>query len=513
MYAKLIHRAHIVEVNVSKFIARAGKFLSATDPIGYNLLLSQIDIIKSITVPSQLSSLADFNTVYAKLAQLEHAIDTVCSVYSDADLIKKLTIGMSSTFAQEIFRERNFALDAQEQFKSMLADDNFNAPREIAQKSTTDDLFNFLIGATTINGFIVWLTSYTITRTDGIKKQRLEQMVQQFIDQTLGVTRLKLESPGIDGNWLRYGLAPLGDSMSADDLSNIIGGAINSPRSNNIPGVILCCSVTPSPVEFSMRGLIDLEYVTIHDLKTLPIAGVNKKVIERMNTAKMLERANSSPLPVQVYPGKPDNWYIIETINMQQYRLLGNHQQTIHSTAAIRGLIDGMTSRPEMYNRLQSDSILSVAHDSTLQLKLAAYTAMTPLSSEIAREKMLDDLSDDFTRRIANMKSIEHMLDAVINPTLITQLLSNRPQETDPEIMLTSYAHADGTVYKFTRELNQAWESWVNNASSTMFTEYEGKNLQHLLVTIFREVTKPIIDGLDSLSEEISLKEFILKNK
>ena len=97
-----------------------------------------------------------------------------------------------------------------------------------------------------------------------------------------------------------------------------------------------------------------------------------------------------------------------------------------------------------------------------MQLKLQQYADIkaTPASSEPFRNRVLAALTAHFELSVDKTlpKNIEQLLDITVNVNEIEHALHKSLPHTDPERLLTHLVRVDSTIFRFIRELNQAWE-------------------------------------------------------
>jgi hypothetical protein len=133
----------------------------------------------------------------------------------------------------------------------------------------------------------------------------------------------------------RYGLTP-GPLVSWDEvLAGLPAGA----------GRIVITYGTRSCTEFSVKGLVDGEYITRESLETLEGAGLNKKFIKRFTTVKTIANGKNTAWGIRV-EGEPP-YTIIESLAEGSFRIMSG----TNTIPAVTSLLEGVSIKCEEYHR------------------------------------------------------------------------------------------------------------------------------------------------------------------
>lgn len=484
---------------------------------------------------TQVHLLRNMTNLYQKFVTIEQCFASVVSLFENQTYTKLAVYNMSSTYTTNIYHERNAAILAHEKYLDTATRDDEIIFKIVFDKITDiNEAVAFVIdNENIINKFTIKLIHWVISNTSGEKRRRVELIVEKQKDILLNATRMDMRNqPGVQGLIYRYNLRPLTPSIPINELFDQLGAKYNAKISPNEnfesfvrkgPGLIVINKATSSPVEFSLSGLIDIDYVTAHDLKTNPLSGLTKKIVERFNTARLLPRGGVSE-PVKHFVGKTQNWYVIESINGELWRILGLRGEKIIPNDAIIGIIKGLTTRPHQYNVMQCETILKKCLDPKAKVLLMDYEEekIAAPSSEPIRFAIIDTLTRGFETRLAKINNPNSFRELAIdrdniNETLLDILTHSTGiyGKGSSEYLITYIAKFDGIIRAFTKELERRWGEEV--LPERLFKEHSGEDLKNMLRTIFISVVTASVDELDRsrtwTEYDMTLKEFFLERK
>lgn len=510
----------------------------------YNSVVENIATISSF-ISHPLNGAGDTLEImlqtYDKISLVDLAIDSIVSVVTNTTYIKMTIYNMSSTYTTNLYRDRNYILSKIEEYRDIsMSDDNLIfeiISRTILDKSA-DELFAFIIRhEDVINRFTIHIVKKTIIELRGEKRRRLELIIEKQKDLILNASSIDISKwKGIQGILVRYGLSPYSSISSQKDIFQTLNAVYAPDKSHDENfthlastgiGVIVIDRTTPSPVEFNLKGLIDLEYITANNLKTDPISGLNKKIIDRFNTAKAIPSETNQPNIVKRFEGKTGLYYIFETIDGgEKYRLLGKDGAVKVAASSIIGLIQGITTRCHQYNLMQTNDILSKCFDDKATILLNAYEEEKTLlpSSEPIRNAVIDrfmqifdvQLKEQPVKTVHQLKSIA--IDKLVISEVLFDILANSVgihNKNSTECTMTHLVKFDSIINLFIRELERRWSD--ESINERIFKEYSTTNLHRILSTIFKNILTSAVDELDKSKTwteyDVSVKEFFLEKK
>ncbi len=533
-----LQSASVVLQKTSRYMEIIGDIMRGLNPSGHADVMSATretpEIIARISAfelgENILSSVFD---LYKLVTALDEHLQLLTGVFENQTYAKMALHNMSSTYTTNIYAERNAAEVAHEKYKHASIRDDEEIFALVVSEAQCD-IIEFVIRNDTINKFTIKLIDWAIANSTGEKRRRAELIIEKQKDTVLGVERIKLAGAGVQSLISRYNLTAITRSMPLGELFTRLklGYSANDSLEDNCarlaragPGFILVNKSTPSPIEFNLSGLIDLDYVVKNNMKTPAMSGLTKKIIERFNTANMLARGGPAE-PTRVIPGTVPMWYVLETINGVLWRQLGCAGQTIIPTNLVTGIVSGLTTRPHQYNDIQSDVIISRCFDPVAGMILDDYEKLKTEvgTSEPMRAAIVDKLTADFETKIAGSMpgSPQELLAMVVDQTaisgvhlgILTHTTGARGQGSG-EYFITYITKFDGIVRAFIKELNRRWESAAITARD--FKELAREPLRALLVKTYRDVTRAAAAELDSsrtwTDYDITLKEYFLERK
>lgn len=477
-------------------------------------------------------------SLYQDFISIDEKVQQLISVVEDERYSKLIIYNMSSTYTANLYQMRNDILLLYEKYQEsiLLADESIFSII-FALPFAADELFTFIVEHEhLINKFTIKMIANVISVTTPGKRRRLELIVEKQKDLILGAGRIDLSAEvGIQSMLVRYNLRPTTKSLTLDKLFAKVGAEYSSSSSldenftalsQSGVGVIAINKSTPSPVEFDLSGLIDDTYITANDLKTNPLSGLTKKIIDRFSTAILLPRGRAAAR-IAKYSGSEDKWWIFESINGDLWRIMGLSGDVQPVAAShIVGLLSGVSTRPHQYNIAQESIILSKCFNPLSQLVLAEYEDMKVSlpSSEPIRAAILDKLSQTFEAKISvdmpnSAANVRHVAvdKYVINETLLDILTHSTGVhgKGSAEYLITYMAKFDGIIYDFVKKLERQWGAI--NIPERIFKELRREELKSELMTIFKGVTRAAIVELDQTNTwtdyDMSLKEFVLERE
>ncbi len=485
-------------------------------------------ILSSLVISANSNLIASMNQLYINISDLDMYINRILSTVANQHYANRATHNKSTTAAVNVLHIKNSVLNAYEKYSDISLKDDDAIMSIVLGLISPDDAFVFIIAnENTINKFTTKLIQWTSPKIAGERRRRLEMLIEKQKDLLLASTRLRLTGPGIHGLICRYNLRPMSSSMSPETLLNSLGANYNSEKSfhDNLRkfagqnGVILFNKSTKSPVEFNSAGLL-----TPSDPPINPLAGLNKRIIEKYNTANMLPYGGQSQPAEIILPGnitQPATWYIFETINGTDWRMLAEKIPADRIT----GILHGLTTRPQQYHAIQSAEILTKYIDARSKSLLSEYEIVinNMPSTEPLKIAISDRIMAGFEQRATAdvPKSPEEFANAMINNDDIEKILLDVLTHSTgvkgkgaAEYLVTYVAKFDSIIRTFTKEFERQWN--IHPLTARFFEE--NKNISvGSLAEIGRAIVKSTIDELDRSKlwsdYDQTLKEFFMEQK
>jgi hypothetical protein len=541
----------VVATHAEKYLGIIKEIVMSINPAEYKSCESNIELLKTTAeeLPKMISStdrpLDTMLNVYNKFIDVDNAIATLIKLFENTTYSKLALYNMSATYVMNVHQEKNLALNAHDKYLDMSVDDDeiiFDSVfKHINLHTKPDPLISFIIDhEEIINKFTIKLIGAVIKVVTGDKRRRLELIIETQKDKVLEASRVDITKwSGVQGTIVRYGLKPLTLSYAQDKLFEKLNLKYNPKLSvlENFTaiatnsGVILINKSTPSPIEFDLRGIMDINYVMENDLKTTPQSGLTKKIVERFNTARQLPRGTKSEPIVKIHASEKSSatastWYVFETINGELWRLIGRDGSNTTKSDSIRGLIDGLSTRASQYNNILAEDIIAKCFDPKAKMILDSYEDVKRVlpSSETIKSTIIDGLVEwlgpqlkkNMPKDIADFKYIS-VDRRVVADTILSALTHTTGihGKGSSEYMLTYICKLDFIIGKFVKELERQWS--LETISDRVFKERSGDDLYKYLMDVFRGIAKSTADQLDKLrlwtEYDISIKEYFLEQK
>lgn len=475
--------------------------------------------------------LDNFLKLYIDLAKVSQTLIDLYALFENQTYEKLAIYNMSATYATNIYREKADVASFLEKYKEISVRDDEIIFMQISTLQLDNKIvFDFIMeNETIVNKFMTKILNMTIPRNSGSARRRLELIIEHQKDLVLGSQRINIAKwKGIQGILVRYNLHPITSSMPLAELFAIIGMKYDAKITadenfKKITSVILINKSNSSPIEFNLQGLIDLEFIIKNNLKTKPMKGLNARIIEKYNTAKMLKSDASGNELTKIY-GQGDKYYIFETIDGDLYRLLGRDGNAHVPSDQITGLLKGLSGRSHQYNTIQGDIILRRCFDSKYLHLLSMFVEHTERpSADPIKTSIVDKLVKSFESQIAEIEveGVRHFKSLVVDRNRIHDVLLkiiNPPRIQDhgaPEIMMSYLAKLDSITTTFIKELERRWQDVT--ISDRMFSEHDKKEVTRICIQIFTNIVKSAADELDQSNAWTepggALKTFFIERK
>lgn len=507
-----------------------------------NLLKQFVDELSKWDVKGTGIELLQYTMdLYEKYVLLDKSVAIIMSVLQNQSYARLSLYKMSAAHGMNVQQDKNRTITYYEKYSGMLMSSDekiFNAVFAAMDVANNPDVaFGWIIAHDKIiNKFTIKLIDVVIKLISGEKRRRLELIIESQKDMLLGTTRLNMNNwKGSQAMLVRYGLRPMSSSVPPSRLFEELGAKYDQKSSldENFkalaavgPGVIYINKATRNPIEFDLRGLIDIDYITKHDLKTNQQSGLTKKIIEKFATTKLLSRGDG-PAPIVQYPPKSDNkWYIIESIDGNTVRLLGKNDSHIITSDMVSGLIRGLSTRAHQYNSIQAEDILSKCFDPHAQMFLQEYENEKHVlpSSEPIKAAIMAELTDKFAERLkrSQPRTADEYKRLAVDPQSTNEIIIraltrslNLYGKNSVEYTISYIYKFDVIVRTFLKDLILNWLD--TNIPERVFKEFEQENLHNYLMEMYINTTKKSMDAMDRnnlwTDYDVSLKEYFLRKK
>jgi hypothetical protein len=534
MRAKFINRfqhcGFIINI-IDKYFNNAVDIITGLNPSEATDCKNAIAFIKDTintfdAKDDELSQLEYLFNVYNTFSKFNDALETLFKMFDNEFYMKMVLYNMSATYSINVRNDRQYAHNAYEKYQLTAITDDIEIFSTF-ETMDVDTVFFFIIkNENVINKFTISLINTTIQRLDNARSDRLKNILEKQKDLILGSTRIISSDVGIQGQLIRYNLFPITKSQSLESIFNIIDQPYNTEKSadDNFASIdaIVIQKASKSPIEFDIRGLIDLEYITENNFKISPVSGLNKKVIEKYDTAKNIGVvANAAPQIMKIYT-TATSYYIFETINGSLYRLLSTTASNYKVPAdKIIGLIKGILTRPTQYNKLHEDKIISRCFDSKYNLIMDSYISNKKIieSSSVIKDNIIVKMKEHFEKNVDKITSVKELKEINVDDIkkIISRILTYRVPlgKGAAEYSITHVVKLELIMNTFIRELERRWAS--EKINDNIFTSIEKKDLMELLIKTFTSVVKSATDFLDrdnSWTEyDKSIKEYFLDKR
>jgi hypothetical protein len=513
----------------------------------FNNVKSAIEFLKKSTsaTDAKYVTLTQLTDLYDNLVIVDGSLIILNKFIENTTYMKMATYNMSATYNLEVQRGHGRARAAYNLYKTITLDDDERIFTSVISsldvKKRPDDAYRFIIeNSSKINKFTTALTGVLIEVCPIARHRSLELIIEKQRDQVLESQRVDIsELIGVSGQLLRYNMKPITSSLKLIDLFKVLEVKYKSETTveanfkalmDTHTGVIVLNKASPSPIEFDIRGLIDEQFVIERNLKTNPVGGLNKKVLERFNTTRFLGRTSVNPTAAIKYAnGTPSTWYVFETINGELYRVLSTSDAFTVPADLIIGLLHGVSTRASQYNNLHYlDSIL----DPNGPLIVSQYVdeKQHVASSDPIKQHVVDQMTEYFKQLIKinpvkNAIQLRTSVGSAPMITAITKIISaNLTHNTkhagafgkgSTEYTLTHVLRVNSVTTSYIKELDRKWSNEI--IEDRIFKEKTPDDLQTYIIERFTYLAGLAADELDAetkwVNYDISVKEYFLDRK
>ncbi len=563
---------NLMVVKAAEYIEVIKLAIIGGDPGRYKALEHSLSMLREhpmiimAALEQPAPSLHAWLDIYQHIAVIDGHACSIVSALRNESYAAHANYNMSTTYTTGTYRLRNAALSAYEEYldASITDDDTILADifansivgpvsngvepvsiirsnkAEDTSDSRVSDMFAFVVEhKNVVNKFMIRLIAHVIPLVTGERRRVIELIVESQKDHILGSSRFDLhEYVGVQGLLVRYNMRPCGRSAPMHEVFKSLGVEYDNEshgsggvafdmerlcKALNV-GILMINKATSSPVEFDMSGLIDVDYIVSNDMKTNPVSGLTKKVIDRFSTAVLLPKGAPADIVKRysIVP-EPSHWVVLESIDGATWRVMGLNGVKRIPANMMTGLLRGVTTRPQQYNNIQSEKILAHSHNPRASMILNDYEDMktSPSSSEPMRITVLDRLCNDFEAKLkgGTLLTPAAVKAAAVDKNVCGEVImdvltaaAGVAGKTSAEYLITYISRFDGIIYDFTKKLERQWDRVV--LTDRIFKENTLSELKRVLMDLFRTTTQAAIDELEQAGTwtgyDVSLKEFYI---
>lgn len=539
----------------NKFFDEIKNIVLRMDPPTHNQFVDMaraadaaITELKSLELSSKLiDNLVTGIRLFDLLNQINEFIDLAQYLCLHEEYNRQLMLSLSSTLSATVQAGRKMLLQEIDKLKIKSIEEDIALIDELLaglDKNVSAAVSFITEHPSATNKFFIELLRRSIrivgARGGGATLQMLKDIVETQKNSALGIEgRVDLSKYAAPQNPLvRYGLCPKTSFMPLEEIIALIGAKVRgkpvkphhiiAPSEPVEPPIIIISKISPSPLEFDMRGLIMPDYIAEHDLQTNEQSGLTKKVLERFTTIKTLPGPATDARAGVTWVGEmAAQVCILETFNGQSYRVLTTDGALLTNYASVRGLVEGLSARPMRYAALQEEEILARCFDSKAKAILMDYEneKRSMPSSAVLKEQIGRDLAELYERRLVEMApdslaafkqvvlDCEPEITAIIMDRMTAQLKATGIGRE--EYIVTYITKFDTIVREFMKAMEAKFKQ--QKLSALFFKEKSKDDVTSDLSAICRDIATGAINELDKNHKwsdyDISIKEYFLTRK
>jgi hypothetical protein len=298
--------------------------------------------------------------------------------------------------------------------------------------------------------------------------------------------------------------------------------------------ILLVSHNARTPIEFSILSLIDYDYVVANDLITSMQSGINKKIIQRYNTIRQLANNPNTQYrgTIKRYGDTADKYYVIETFNDIDYRLIHSIREKDASTVKIAQtsalicaqLFGSPPMRNSAYNNISGATIVDKCIMPNHTALLAEYRG--EVKSQPPTQPLKDALIQEFTEgfrehlrhisqhgeqsRLTYESFVEYVTGAERNAAILNKVLARVLPIKDSLEFLTLFLHKmDSVANKFSKEMIRATHSHLVQRKTIQ--SKHGRELESYLAAIYGAIVKSVVNTLDEEPSSWKIMGFTFK--
>lgn len=535
-----INTIGVLAESATKYFKRISDVVLGVDPDQHAHFLSAVKMMES--APATLKQALTGEPIkalfdaYESFSTIRDNITSITRVLENQKFLSVIIYNMSETYVTEVQRERMRMLDLIEKYhESEIVDDErvySLAEKALKPNNNVGKILLFLDEhETTINKFVIFLCRMTLPHTTGSQLRRIESMIEHYKNHMLGSTRVNLDRlPAPQAAVSRYRLVPADTSKPPEEVFDGLGLKWNKKQSleenAQAAGCVILMDISSrSAIEFDIRGLINREYVEGKGLAMNAKYGLNKKNIERLRTTIDLPVKHTSAGKVQkfILP-KTTHVYVLQTLNGEVWRPMMLDGETKIPIEYIRGLIDGVSTRAWMYNRIQEDELLAKCLDPKADAIIKSFEEekRTLPPSDAIKAPIVTDLTEWMQEQLEKKLPKKHEVRTLFMASPIDEVIADKlvrimgvNVKGSAEYAVTYLTRIDDIV----REFRSALESKYNEGliPATLFRDLPENDLRKQILSVYKGCISSAADELDRrqlwAEYDFTLKEYFMDKK
>ena len=533
-FEKKINLAAEISKLSAKYFEKIKDIILGINPAHHSQWISDSTKIASLIAElkeltrSEFNSLESLLNLFCSFDDLDSLIAAVTLIFDNESYSKLALYNVSTTDLVNIQKEAESVRKKLAEYKTCALDPIFD-------KIDIDpaDAFKFIQDQKKVTAFTIKLISLVIPKLKGANRARLESIIEDQKDAILGATRVAADC---NTSLVRYNLITFAESRPLEELfaetlklkyNPKVSREINFKKiteTNTRPGVIVLYNICRSPLEFSLKGLIDADYIIKNGLPNKTSNGLTNKILQKYTTIRDLGIIKENPEISHVlkFPGEIDSWIIFETLNGTLFRILSNSGTLLSEGNKIKGLVRGISNRPEKYNNICEEKILAQCFDQNYAMLIDDFTALTQESSENLKDEIFAQLEVSFKKNLGAVKVADA---ASINKALPSQkkivaIFSSVFQQRTgtkgrgkSEYILSHIVKLETLLYYFAKEFDKKWSTVV--FAPRFFAENVPAEIERSIIQIYQSILRAVSDNLNSLKMweiyPLTLKEYYLE--
>jgi hypothetical protein len=415
VFRKVAESLDIVRTNTEKYLKYIVSQLEKDDPqrlININKELQRYkDVAKQLlSYEAALDTIEQVLDLYSVIDPIENNSGPLVEVLSKESYYKTITGKMSSTYNIDVDKTRESAMNAWDKYRDALFEADNIILDAIVKKIGPTEIATLMTKKYEHSRIVLHVLRLVAPSAPDAVKKKIQIFTEKSKDSILGSKRHpELYNSSlfpIQAHTYRYGLVPSTQFITVGEIFTLLGKTYDPEkhRDANIKGlaagqdgVVVMKNIVGTAMAFEMRGLIDHKYMTENDLSTSISEGLNNKVLKRFNTTMFVGGPQNTPPAPYHYRNVPvgaERIFVFETFDGYKYRLLSETSDKYYvGRDSVNGYIYGANDRPQKYNEIISNVIMSECVTRTTEEVVTRYESLEPTHNVIMTAGMTKDTS------------------------------------------------------------------------------------------------------------------------
>lgn len=457
-----------------------------------------IDIYKYYSLLDSLHDMYNNN----RITQAQHNTTTISGIIITAKYIKTAT-NLLDNINKEYIKLKQLITSSQYQYilaqsiiKILTITDNKILLDEV--RLITDLCFNTLIhegGSASNEIYLIILNHILENVNDNQIIQEIDGVLEKFkteIVKSSKVSKTHNHINVVQSTIQMFGLTPYAEYepihvlLSDIKVKKSVDIFDTYAKMHDVGVLLIVKKSLGDMIEYNKWALTDYDYLIKKDLYLPKYSGINKKIIERFNTIKLLSREpgydNVPQLDfndgIYVYNDSADIFNVIETNDNKYFRFLSYNHSTSIPSHIISPIAKGEypSIRLSGYNNILNQAILSKVDE--------------PISFDIidnnvnwnnVRYKIINDILEYINKNIKTktIKSLESFITKKthINKIIDIMLFANIPASDNVELTLSIAME----IQKFTEHVKKDLIRFLHKNKDTNFNDYIYKYVKDIV--------------------------------